>query len=151
MKIIICGAGEVGFSLAKYLASEDMQVTVIDDNINRLKKITAAIDVRSISGKSYNPNRSYSLNYGPNLVSFPAAGTIEISDGLPDDIEDNVIAVIGANPPESTINTGDGWQGSLSAFEGGRGYWMITNQMEVMVVIHLLMIKWNIFIFIVAI
>ena len=34
MKIIICGAGEVGFSLAKYLASEDMQVTVIDDNIN---------------------------------------------------------------------------------------------------------------------
>ena len=47
MKIIICGAGEVGFSLAKYLASEDMQVTVIDDNINRLKKITA--------GKSYNP------------------------------------------------------------------------------------------------
>ena len=37
MKIIICGAGEVGFSLAKYLASEDMQVTVIDHNINRLK------------------------------------------------------------------------------------------------------------------
>ncbi len=55
MKIIICGAGEVGFSLAKYLASEDMQVTVIDDNINRLKKITNAIDVRSIIGRSYNP------------------------------------------------------------------------------------------------
>ena len=33
MKIIICGAGEVGFSLAKYLSSEDMQVTVIDEDI----------------------------------------------------------------------------------------------------------------------
>ena len=35
MKIIICGAGEVGFSLAKYLASEDMQVTVIDEDIGK--------------------------------------------------------------------------------------------------------------------
>ena len=38
MKIIICGAGEVGFSLAKYLSSENMQVTVIDEDTE--KKIT---------------------------------------------------------------------------------------------------------------
>ncbi len=56
MKIIICGAGEVGFSLAKYLASENMQVTVIDENQERLQKMTASIDVRSITGKTYNPN-----------------------------------------------------------------------------------------------
>ncbi|MAI02680.1 MAG: Trk system potassium transporter TrkA [Rickettsiales bacterium TMED254] len=56
MKIIICGAGEVGFSLAKYLASEDMQVTVIDESSDRLQKVAASIDVRSIIGKSYNPN-----------------------------------------------------------------------------------------------
>ena len=56
MKIIICGAGEVGFSLAKYLASEDMQVTVIDESSDRLQKVAASIDVRSIIGKAYNPN-----------------------------------------------------------------------------------------------
>ncbi len=56
MKIIICGAGEVGFSLAKYLSSENMQVTVIDEDIEKLHKMTNAIDVRSIVGKTYNPN-----------------------------------------------------------------------------------------------
>ena len=56
MKIIICGAGEVGFSLAKYLSSENMQVTVIDEDTEKLHKMTSAIDVRSIVGKTYNPN-----------------------------------------------------------------------------------------------
>ena len=56
MKIIICGAGEVGFSLAKYLASENMQVTVIDERSDKLNKVSSAIDVRSIVGKTYNPN-----------------------------------------------------------------------------------------------
>ena len=37
MKIIICGAEEVGFSLAKYLSSENMQVTVIDEDIEKLQ------------------------------------------------------------------------------------------------------------------
>ncbi len=56
MKIIICGAGEVGFSLAKYLSSENMQVTVIDEDTEKLHKMTSTIDVRSIAGKTYNPN-----------------------------------------------------------------------------------------------
>ena len=56
MKIIICGAGEVGYSLAKYLSSEDMQVTVIDEDTEKLQKITGTIDVRSIAGKTYNPS-----------------------------------------------------------------------------------------------
>lgn len=56
MKILICGAGEVGYSLAKYLASEDMQVTVVDESFSKLQKVTGSIDVRSIVGKPYNPN-----------------------------------------------------------------------------------------------
>ena len=48
MKIIICGAGEVGYSLAKYLSSEDMQVTVIDDDTEKLQKMEykSPLDVR---------------------------------------------------------------------------------------------------------
>ena len=56
MKIIICGAEEVGFSLAKYLSSEGMEITVIDEDIEKLQKMTAAIDVRYIVGKTYNPS-----------------------------------------------------------------------------------------------
>ena len=56
MNIIICGAGEVGFSLAKFLASENMQVTVIDESLERLQKISGSIDVRTLTGKGYNPN-----------------------------------------------------------------------------------------------
>ena len=55
MNIIICGAGEVGFSLAKYLSSDNMNVTLIDESIDRLEKISATIEVRTLVGKSYNP------------------------------------------------------------------------------------------------
>ena len=33
MNIIICGAGEVGYSLAKYFSSDNMKVTVIDESL----------------------------------------------------------------------------------------------------------------------
>ena len=32
MKIVICGAGQVGFNIARYLASENADVTVIDQS-----------------------------------------------------------------------------------------------------------------------
>ena len=38
MKIIICGAGEVGYSLAKYLSTDNMKVTVIDENFRKIRK-----------------------------------------------------------------------------------------------------------------
>ncbi len=56
MKIIICGAGEVGYSLAKYLAAEEMEVTIIDINNDKLEKISNSIDVRTVTGKTYSPN-----------------------------------------------------------------------------------------------
>ena len=55
MNIIICGAGEVGYSLAKYLSSDNMNVTLIDESSEKLEKISSLIDVRTLVGKSYNP------------------------------------------------------------------------------------------------
>ena len=55
MNIIICGAGEVGYSLAKYLSSDSMNVTLIDESTDRLEKISSSIDVRTLVGKSCNP------------------------------------------------------------------------------------------------
>ena len=55
MNIIICGAGEVGYSLAKYLSSDNMNVTLVDESSEKLEKISSLIDVRTLVGKSYNP------------------------------------------------------------------------------------------------
>jgi hypothetical protein len=45
------------------------------------------------SGHSYDPSRVYNLNSGANLVSFPSMGSVGISAGLPDEIEEHVLAV----------------------------------------------------------
>jgi len=67
----------------------------------------------------------YNLNSGANLVSFPSIGSVGISEALPDDIEDNVLAVLGAG--FSFVNSDEGWEGSLMDFESLHGYWIITD------------------------
>ena len=39
MKVIICGAGQVGFAIARYLANENNDVTVIDQRPDLLRKL----------------------------------------------------------------------------------------------------------------
>ena len=39
MKTIICGAGDVGYSIADKLSRENFEVTVIDEDVNRLNKV----------------------------------------------------------------------------------------------------------------
>ncbi len=50
MKIVIQGAGEVGSHLAKMLRQEANDVTVIDDDPQRLAKLNASTDVITIEG-----------------------------------------------------------------------------------------------------
>ena len=45
MKIIICGAGQVGESIASHLSEEENDVTVIDQNQERLRKVLDHSDV----------------------------------------------------------------------------------------------------------
>ena len=40
MKSIICGAGDVGYSIADKLSKEGFEVTVVDESKERLKKIS---------------------------------------------------------------------------------------------------------------
>jgi len=67
----------------------------------------------------------YNLHSGANLVSFPSTGSVGISTGLPDEIEDNVLAVIGEGM--STVNSDEDWEGSLMNFKALHGYWIITD------------------------
>lgn len=50
MKIVIQGAGEVGSHLAKMLSQEANDITVIDDNPQRLRNITDIADVIAVVG-----------------------------------------------------------------------------------------------------
>ena len=50
MKIIIAGAGEVGFHLAKLLSYESQEITLIDINKEHLNYANDHLDIRVIKG-----------------------------------------------------------------------------------------------------
>ncbi len=56
MKVVICGAGLVGTSIAQHLASENNDVTVIDHDPTLVRKLSETLDVRSIEGQASQPN-----------------------------------------------------------------------------------------------
>ncbi|MEF2144516.1 MAG: Trk system potassium transporter TrkA [Desulfovibrionaceae bacterium] len=55
MRIIIIGAGEVGFHIAGRLALENKEVVVIDKNAVALKKVSEATDVQTFEGSGCSP------------------------------------------------------------------------------------------------
>ena len=56
MKVIICGAGQVGFNIARYLASEDNDITVIDISRELIEKLSDTLDVRGLVGYASHPD-----------------------------------------------------------------------------------------------
>ena len=64
MKTIICGSGDVGYSIADKLSKENFEVTVVDEPSAKLNKISENLDVKVISGQPSLP--SVLLNAGAN-------------------------------------------------------------------------------------
>lgn len=56
MRVIICGAGQVGYNIAHYLSLEDNDVTVVDTQQNLIDKINDTLDVNAFVGHASNPN-----------------------------------------------------------------------------------------------
>ncbi len=56
MKVIICGAGQVGFNIARYLASEGADITLIDQSEALVTKIADSLDVQGIVGFASHPD-----------------------------------------------------------------------------------------------
>ena len=50
IKILLVGAGEVGFNLARYLSKENYDITVIDNNSDKCNRINNTIDAHVIEG-----------------------------------------------------------------------------------------------------
>ena len=55
MNIIICGAGRVGYTIAKLLSEQDHSITVIDQSSEDIQKTNDDLDVKSIVGKATFP------------------------------------------------------------------------------------------------
>ncbi len=56
MNIIICGAGRVGFTIAKILSEQSHSITVIDQSSEDIQKIDDTLDVKAIVGKATYPS-----------------------------------------------------------------------------------------------
>ncbi|MBL4616448.1 MAG: Trk system potassium transporter TrkA [Robiginitomaculum sp.] len=56
MKVIICGAGRVGYGIAQKLCTENNEVTVIDISAKLVQKISTNLDVRGIVGHGSHPD-----------------------------------------------------------------------------------------------
>ena len=56
MKIIIIGAGEVGFNIAQRLSEENHDVVVIDKDQNKINHLQTVIDVQAIVGSGTSPS-----------------------------------------------------------------------------------------------
>jgi trk system potassium uptake protein TrkA len=55
VKVVIVGAGEVGFHIASRLALENKDVVVIDSDPLALKRLSESIDVQTIAGSGSSP------------------------------------------------------------------------------------------------
>ncbi|NJM82633.1 MAG: Trk system potassium transporter TrkA [Tabrizicola sp.] len=56
MKVIICGAGQVGWQIARHLSGEKNDVTVVDMNADLVRRATETLDVQGVVGFSSYPD-----------------------------------------------------------------------------------------------
>ncbi|PWC30066.1 Trk system potassium transporter TrkA [Teichococcus aestuarii] len=55
MRIIVCGAGQVGTTIARHLAREGNDVTVIDSSVEQARRADESYDVRGMAGHASHP------------------------------------------------------------------------------------------------
>ncbi|MEP6065688.1 MAG: Trk system potassium transporter TrkA, partial [Paracoccaceae bacterium] len=56
MKVIICGAGQVGWQIARHLSGERNDVTVVDNNPELVRRATDSLDVQGVAGFASYPD-----------------------------------------------------------------------------------------------
>jgi len=87
LKIIIVGAGEVGFHIASHLTLENKEVVVIDKNTDAIRRVSDHLDVQVVQGSGSSP------------VVLEEAGIrdAEILLAVTDSDEANLVACLVAN------------------------------------------------------
>jgi len=82
MRIIIIGAGEVGYHIAKFLSGESADVVVIDQDKGKLRRITHDLDVAVLEGEGGSPG----------VLEEAGAGSADILLAVTNSDETNMIA-----------------------------------------------------------
>ena len=82
MKIIVCGAGEVGANIAKQLVYEDNDVTIVDDSESSLGSLNKTLDLKSICGKIILPE----------ILEKAGANEADIIIAVSEEDESNILA-----------------------------------------------------------
>ena len=87
MKIVVVGAGEVGFHIASHLTLENKEVVVIDKNADAIRRVSDHLDVQVVQGSGSSP------------VVLEEAGirNAEILLAVTDSDEANLVACLVAN------------------------------------------------------
>lgn len=81
MKIIIAGAGEVGFHLAKLLSFESQEITLIDNRKERVSYAENHLDIRAIKGDATTIRdlRDARVNQADLVIAVTASETTNIT------------------------------------------------------------------------
>jgi len=56
MKVIVCGAGQVGWQIARHLSGERNDVTIVDVNADLVRRATETLDVQGVVGFASHPD-----------------------------------------------------------------------------------------------
>ncbi len=56
MRIIVCGAGQVGWQIARHLSGEANEVTIVDNNPALVRRATDTLDVVGVTGFASHPH-----------------------------------------------------------------------------------------------
>lgn len=102
MKIIIAGAGEVGFHLAKQLSSEEHDITVVDINAEQLNKCNTATDVLTLNGSStaINVLRNANVQHTDLVVAVTSLEAVNINTAI-------LAKKLGANKTIARVSNGE--------------------------------------------
>ena len=56
MKIIVCGAGQVGVNIARQLAMENHDVTIVDQAPDLVRRVSDTLDAQAVVGHASHPD-----------------------------------------------------------------------------------------------
>lgn len=93
MRIIIVGAGEVGFHIARKLSTEKKDVVLVEINEERVRRVQQVLDVQVIQGKGSSPS----------VLRQAGLASAEIIIAVTDSDETNIVACLIAQTMSKNI------------------------------------------------
>ncbi len=79
MRVIICGAGQVGFNIARHLALEENDVTVIDISPELVRRVSDNLDAQGLVGHASRPDMLEQAGAGDADLLIAVTHTDEVN------------------------------------------------------------------------